>query len=94
MNTQGNAWLRAASVALMLAVRGLRFTAFAVLSTFEPLVRFALIILALGGFATCILYRYLLHAPHFPFVQMLLLSLAACVVSVLYGLWVRALSPR
>ena len=94
MKTPGNAWWGAASAPLMLAVRGLRFTAFAVLSTFEPLVRLALIILALGGFATCILYRDLLHAPHFPVVQILLLSLAACVISALYGLSVRALSPH
>ena len=71
----------------------IRLTAFAVLSTLEPVVRIVLSILALTGIATCVLYRFVLHAPHFPLGRMLLLSIALAVLSVLYGLLVRATAP-
>jgi hypothetical protein len=73
--------------------QGVGLTAFAVLSTLEPVVRILLSLLALGGLGACLLYRGALHAPHFPLGLMLLLSGAAAVLSVLYGLLVRSLAP-
>jgi hypothetical protein len=70
----------------------LRLIAFAVLSTLQPIVRIALSLLAIGGFATCLLFRAV-HAPHFPLGVMLLFSAAMAVLSVVYSLVVTKLAP-
>ncbi len=85
--------LRAARVLVILAARLLRLIVFAVLSTLEPVVRIALSLLAIGGFFTCFLYRFVVHAPHFPFGLTLALSAAVSVLLVLYSFAMRALSP-
>jgi hypothetical protein len=87
-----HALLRGGLVPLQIAAYAVRLTVFAVLGTLEPVVRIALSLLALGGFATCVLYRWVLHAPHFPFGLMLLISVASAVLSVLYGALVRRLA--
>ena len=85
--------LAAARALLILTAHLLRLVVFAVLSTLEPVVRIALSLIALGGFLTCFLYRFVVHAPHFPFVLMFTLSVAVCVLLVLYSFALRALSP-
>jgi hypothetical protein len=85
--------LLAARALLVLAARVLRLIVFAVLSTLEPLVRIALSLLAIGGFLTCFLYRFVVHAPHFPFALTFTLSVAVCVLLVLYSFAMRAFSP-
>jgi hypothetical protein len=72
---------------------GLRWAAFGVLATFEPLVRLSLSLLALAGFITCILFRFAVHAPHFPLGLMLSFSIAMATLSVLYGFVVDKLRP-
>ena len=69
------------------------FLLHAILATFEPVVRFVLLLLALAGIATCVVYGLLLRDPRFPLGILLLFSLAMCVLSALYGLIVRLLSP-
>jgi hypothetical protein len=71
----------------------LRLIAFAVLSTLHPLVRSVLSLLAIGGFATCVLFKCAVHAPHFPLGVMLLFSVAMAVLSVVYSLLVSRLAP-
>jgi hypothetical protein len=88
-----NALLRGFLLPLRIAAYAVRLSAFAMLSTLEPVVRIILSLLALGGLATCVLYRFVLHAPHFPLGRMLLLSVALAVLSVLYGLLVRGTAP-
>ena len=78
---------------LVLGARLLRFIVFAVLSTLEPVVRIALSLLAIVGFLTCFLYRFVVHAPHFPFALTFTLSVAVSVLLVLYSFAMRALSP-
>ena len=78
---------------LLLAARALRFIVFAVLSTLEPVVRIALSLVAIVGFLTCFLYRFVVHAPHFPFALTFTLSVAVSVLLVLYSFAMRALSP-
>jgi hypothetical protein len=83
----------AASLGLLaLLLYTLRLMTFAVLSTLQPVVRIALSLLAIGGFATCLLFRAA-HAPHFPLGAMLLFSVAMAVLSVLYSLLVAKLAP-
>jgi hypothetical protein len=88
-----SAVLKGCLLPLRIATYAMRLTAFAVLSTLEPVVQIVLSILALTGLATCVLYRFVLHAPHFPLGRMLLLSVALAVLSVLYGLLVRGTAP-
>ena len=85
--------LLAARALFILAARLLRLIVFAVLSTLEPVVRIALSLLAIGGFLTCFLYRFVVHAPNFPFALTFTLSVAVCVLLVLYSFAMRALSP-
>jgi len=85
--------LLAARALLVLAARLLRFIVFAVLSTLEPVVRLALSLVAIVGFLTCFLYRFVVHAPHFPFALTFTLSVAVSVLLVLYSFAMRALSP-
>lgn len=80
------------TVALM-AAHALRLTVFAILATLEPVVRILLSLLAMGGFAMCVLYRFVVHAPHFPFGLMLALSTGFSALLALYYLAVRALTP-
>jgi hypothetical protein len=88
-----SAVLKGCLLPVRIAMYAMRLTAFAVLSTLEPVVQIALSILALAGLATCVLYRFVLHAPHFPLGRMLLVSVALAVLSVLYGLLVRGTAP-
>jgi hypothetical protein len=74
-------------------IRIVGFLLHAILATFEPVVRFVLLLLALAGIATCVVYGLLLRDPRFPLGILLLFSLAMCVLSALYGLIVRLLSP-
>ena len=83
----------AARALFILAAGLLRFIVFAVLSTLEPVVRIALSLLAIVGFLTCFLYRFVVHAPHFPFALTFTLSVAVSVLLVLYSFAMRALSP-
>ena len=85
--------LLAALSLFIFAARLLRFIVFAVLSTLEPVVRIALSLLAIVGFLTCFLYRFVVHAPHFPFALTFTLSVAVSVLLVLYSFAMRALSP-
>ena len=78
---------------LSAAARFLGFVLYAVLAMFEPLVRLALLLLALGGFVTCGVYRFLLQDPHFPLWTMLTFSISMCVLWGLYAVLLRAL-PR
>jgi hypothetical protein len=86
-------FLRTCGVLTLGGVYALRLTAFAVLSVLEPVVAIVLSLLAVLGFGTCFLYRFVVHAPHFPFALMLTLSLAASVLLVAYQLAMRALTP-
>lgn len=88
-----SAVLKGCLLPVRITAYAIRLTAFAVLSTLDPVVRILLSLLSLGGFATCVLYRFVLHAPHFPFGRMLLLSVGLAVLSVLYGLLVRGTAP-
>jgi hypothetical protein len=88
-----SAVLKGCLLPVRITAYAIRLTAFAVLSTLEPVVQIVLSILALTGFATCVLYRFVLHAPHFPLGRMLLVSVALAVLSVLYGLLVRGTAP-
>jgi len=85
--------LLAARALLVLAAQVLRFIVFAVLSTLEPVVRIVLSLVAIVGFLTCFLYRFVVHAPHFPLGLTFTLSVAVCVLLVLYSFAMRALSP-
>ena len=76
------------------AGRLLRFLAYAVLATFEPVMRLVLLLLALAGFTTCVIYRLLLHDPRFPTGTMLVFSVAMCGLSVGYALMTRTLEGR
>jgi hypothetical protein len=69
------------------------FLLHAILATFEPVVRFVLLLLALGGVATCVVYGLLLRDPRFPLGILLLFSLTMCVLSALYDWVVRLSSP-
>jgi len=71
----------------------LRGVAFAVLATLEPLVRVACTLLAIAGFVTCLLFKGLFHAPHFPLTLMLIFSVSMAVLAVLYRLVVEWLAP-
>ena len=77
------------TVLLSAAVRLLAFLLHALLATFEPLVRLVLALLALGGFLTCGIYRFLLHDPHFPLWTMLLFSFSMCALSAAYTVVLR-----
>src|SRR5207237_10029073 len=83
----------AARALVVLAARVLRFIVFAFLSTLEPVVRIALSLVAIVGFLTCFLYRFVVHAPHFPFALTFTLSVAVSVLLVLFSFAMRALSP-
>lgn len=74
------------------AGRVLAFVLYAVLSTFEPLVRLALLLLAFGGLLTCGVYRFLLRDPHFPLWTLLTFSISMCVLWGLYAVLLRSLS--
>jgi hypothetical protein len=89
---RSSAWVKAVCLSASIVGRAVRLTALAILVTLEPVVRIPLMLLSLGGFATCVLYRYVMHASHFPFGQMLFLSIAFAVLSLLYGLLVRGLA--
>jgi hypothetical protein len=65
---------------------------YAVLATFEPLVRLALLLLALAGLVTCGIYAFLLRDPHFPLWTMLLFSISMCVLWGAYAALLRRLS--
>src|ERR1700730_870026 len=78
---------------LLIAAHAARLSGFAVLAALEPIVRILLSLLAVGGIAMCVLFRFVVHAPHFPFGLMLTLSVGFSVLLVLYYLAVRALSP-
>jgi len=78
-------------LALMLYL--LRGVTFAVLATLEPLVRVGCTLLAIAGFATCLLFKSLFHAPHFPLTLMLIFSVSMAVLAVLYRLVVEWLAP-
>lgn len=67
------------------------FSVYAVLATLEPVVRALLLLLALAGFVTCVIYGLLLRDPHFPMKLLLLFSVAMCVLSAAYSLLVRSL---
>lgn len=71
----------------------LRFLAYAVLAPIAPLVRFVMMFFAFLGFVACTIYRLLLHEPHFPLESMLLMSLALCVGSAVFGALIRRLGP-
>ena len=90
-------WLRslvaAAITLLLIAAHAARLGVFAVLAALEPIIRILLSLLAMGGLAACVLYRFVVHAPHFPFGLMLMLSAGFSVLLVLYYLAMRALSP-
>lgn len=68
------------------------FVLYAVFAMFEPLVRIALFLIALVGFLTCVIYRFLLKDPGFPFWTLLLFSVSLCVLWGLYALLLRGLS--
>jgi hypothetical protein len=74
--------------------RALRFVTYAVFVPFEPLVRVALLLVAFLGFVACLVYRLLLHDPHFPLAPMLGLSVGLCVVAAAIGAFIRRLSPE
>jgi hypothetical protein len=79
--------------ALLRAIAGFfAFVLYAVLATFEPLVRLALLLLALAGLVTCGVYRFLLKDPHFPLWTLLIFSISMCVLSGAYGALLRRLS--
>jgi hypothetical protein len=79
-------------VALLRAIAGFfAFVLYAVLATFEPLVRLALLLLALAGLVTCGVYRFLLKDPHFPLWTMLIFSISMCVLSGAYAVLLRKL---
>ena len=78
---------------LLIAAQAVRLSVFAVLAALEPIVRILLSLLAMGGIAMCVLFRFVVHAPHFPFGLMLTVSVGFSVLLVLYYLAVRALSP-
>ena len=71
----------------------LRWVVFAVLRTLQPLVQITLFLLAIGGFATCLLFKFAVHAPHFPLGIMLSFSVAMAVLSVGYALVAEKLAP-
>lgn len=79
---------------IRLAGRFVAFVLYAVLATFEPLVRLALLLLALGGLLTCGVYRFLLRDPHFPLWTMLTFSISLCVLSGVYAVLLRTLARR
>ena len=74
------------------AARLLTFLLYAVLATLGPFVRGLLLLLAIAGFLTCGLYRFLLHDPHFPLWTMLLFSISMCALSAAYAGLLRWLS--
>jgi len=79
---------------LLRATAGLlAFSLYAVLATFEPLVRLVLLLLALGGLVTCGIYAFLLRDAHFPLWTMLTFSISMCVLSALYSAILRRLAP-
>lgn len=89
------AGLTSGMVALISAAgRLLAFVLYAVLSTFEPLVRLTLLLLALGGLLTCGVYRFLLRDPHFPLWTLLTFSISMCVLWGVYAVLLRTLSRR
>ena len=77
---------------LIAAMRLLALLLHAVLATLGPFVRLGLSLLALGGFVTCLIYRFLLHDPHFPLWTMLIFSLSMCALSAGYAAVLRWLS--
>jgi hypothetical protein len=86
--------LPAAGLSLLaLVLYLLRGAVFAVLATLEPLVRVGCSLLAILGLVTCLLFKGLFHAPHFPLGLMLLFSVSMAVLAVLYGLIVEWLAP-
>ena len=79
--------------ALLSAIAGFfAFVLYAVLATFEPLVRLALLVLALAGLVTCGVYRFLLKDPHFPLWTLLIFSISMCVLWGVYAVLLRKLS--
>lgn len=96
-NPFGGSWVRSCLTAgftlLLIAAQAVRLSVFAVLAALEPIVRILLSLLAMGGLATCVLFRFVVHAPHFPFGLMLTLSAGFSMLLVLYYVAVRALSP-
>jgi hypothetical protein len=79
---------------IAVGIRAVGFLLQAVLCALEPVVRTALLLLAFGGFATCVVYGLLLRSPRFPIGTLLLFSFAMCVLSALYGRVVRFLSSH
>jgi hypothetical protein len=93
---RGAATLGAALLAGFLAVlHFVRLVLFAVLATFEPLVRAVLCFACLACFGMSAFYK--LVAPptvHFPHVTILSMGVGAAVVVVFYEMIVRALQPN
>jgi hypothetical protein len=79
-------------VLLSAAARLLAFLLYAVLATLAPLVRALLLLLAIAGLLTCVVYRFLVHDPHFPFWTMLIFSISMCALSGAYDVLLRWLS--
>src|SRR5690349_17922956 len=80
-----------AGVTVLLRAGGrlLAFSLYAVLAAFEPFVKVLLTLLALGGFVTCAIFRFLHHYPHFPLRSMLFFSFSMCALSAAYSVVLR-----
>jgi hypothetical protein len=72
-------------------IRAALFAIHAVMALLEPIVRMVLLFVALAGFLTCAIYRFLLHDPRFPYGLVLLFSVGACVLWALYATLLRGL---
>ena len=93
---RGAATVGAVLLAIVLAcLHGIRLVLFAVLATFEPLVRGVLCFACLACLGMSAFYK--LVAPpsvHFPHLIILSMGAGAAVTVVLYEMIVRALRPR
>ena len=74
------------------ATRLFAFLLYTVLATLGPFVRALLLLLAIAGFLTCGVYRFLVHDPHFPLWTMLIFSISMCALSGAYAVLLRWLS--
>lgn len=90
--SQGSGLMAVLLALLSAGARVLAFGLYAVLSTFEPLVRLALLLLAFGGLVTIGIYRFLLRDPHFPLWTLLIFSISMCVLWGLYALLLQRLA--
>lgn len=77
---------------LYIGARSVSFVLYAVFVTLEPVVRIVTLLLAVGGFGICGIYRLLLHDPHFPLGLMLLFSISMCLIAALYGVLLRCVA--